>query len=168
VAVVGYMYGFRVSLSGDGQEKFRGPPGSAGETGEGSNPYILLKWGCTISISRFLAECKTASRSRLPIKIKAIPTMQTETRYAPKMPPICAGSSDLSLDAPAESGGPSSGDGAGSQSIPSGLFLGASVRILAELIAMEKRSKMTGALIASLIPTSMMPARSEYRMGEHA
>ena len=64
----------------------------------------------------------------------AMPMMQTDNRYAPTMPLICAGRSALLRDAPAESGGPSSGEGAGSQSIPSGLLLGMSVRILAELI----------------------------------
>lgn len=42
-----------------------------------------------------------------------MPTMRTLRAYAPNMLPICTGSKDLSRDAVADSGGPSSGEGAG-------------------------------------------------------
>ena len=91
-----------------------------------------------------------------PMNIRAIPTMQTEKRYAPMMPPTCAGMRDGSLDADAESGGPSSGGGAGSHQMFNGLFLGTSVRMLAELIARQRESRINGAWIFVSVQTCMM------------
>lgn len=82
--------------------------------------------------------------------------MQTVKRYAPTMPLICAGSSDGSLDAPADRGGPFSGAGAGSQSILSGLFLGMCVRMLAEVIPARKRTMNKCAVIAVSITARMI------------
>ena len=85
--------------------------------------------------------------------------METEKRYAPMMPPTCAGMSALSLDADADRGGPSAGGGAGLHQMFNGLFLGTSVRILAELIVRKERrinSRTTGAWIVVLVQTCMM------------
>jgi len=51
------MYGFLISFSGEGHEKFRDPPGegSAAESGCGVG-CAVLNWGSTISISRALAD----------------------------------------------------------------------------------------------------------------
>lgn len=73
------------------------------------------------------------------------------------MPPICAGRSDLSLEADAERGGPSCGGGAGSHQMFNGLFLGTSYRILAELIGIRKvKMRIAGAWIAVSAQTCMV------------
>jgi hypothetical protein len=150
----GKMYGFRISFSGDGQEKFRGPPGSwPGEIGEGSKAG---KCGSTISISRAFTHCWLLNRSLRPIRIRAVPTMHTEKRYDPTIAPIWAGSSAGSLEACADRGGPFSGAGAGYQSIFNGFFLGISVRMFPILIGAQLRISIRGAMIAVSVPTCMM------------
>jgi hypothetical protein len=88
--------------------------------------------------------------------MRAIPTMQTEKRYAPMIAPICAGSSAGFLDADAERGGPSAGGGAGLHKMFNGLCFGTSVRMLAELIVRQVSSKVAGAWIFVLVQTCMM------------
>lgn len=89
----------------------------------------------------------------------ATPTTQTQKRYDPRMAPIWTGRRDLSLEACADMGGPSSGAGAGSQSMFRGLFLGTSVRRFAELIdgrEMKRRRRIAFALISVSLPVSIM------------
>jgi hypothetical protein len=158
----GKMYGFLVSFSGEGQEKFREPPGDvrAGdcEWGDGS---AVSNRGSTISISSDLAEIWIWYRSLRPRQMRAMPTMQTEKRYAPMMPPTCAGMRDLSLEADADRGGPSAGGGAGSYQMFNGLFLGTSVRMLAELIGVRQvndknKMRIAGAWIDVSAQTCMV------------
>lgn len=55
--MLGKTYGFLVSFSGEGHEKFLGPPpGAPGETGEGSKAAVFGKVDSTISISSALVE----------------------------------------------------------------------------------------------------------------
>jgi hypothetical protein len=93
--------------------------------------------------------------------MRAMPTMQTEKRYAPMMPPTCAGMRDLSLEADADRGGPSAGGGAGSYQMFNGLFLGTSVRMLAELIGVRQvndknKMRIAGAWIDVSAQTCMV------------
>lgn len=73
----------------------------------------------TISTSTRLL--MAARRRRRPITNSATLVIMTMRTYAPTMPPISAGRYAGLRRAFAESGGPSSGEGAGSQSIPRGL-----------------------------------------------
>lgn len=155
--MLGKTYGFFVSFSGEGHEKFLDPaPGAPGETGEGSKAAVFGKALSTISISSARAEFWIWIRSLRPMTRSATPTTQTQKRYDPRMAPICTGRRDLSLEAFLERGGPSSGEGAGSQSMLRGLFLGTSVRRFAELIAAERRSRTALALITVSLPVHIM------------
>lgn len=116
-----------MSFSGEGHEKFREPPGEVhAECAYLGVAWAVSKRGSTISISSALGEVWILWRSLRPTQMIAMPTMQTEKRYAPTIPPICAGSRSGFLDADADRGGPSSGDGAGLHQMFNGLFLGTS------------------------------------------
>lgn len=85
--LLGKMYGFFASFSGEGHEKLRGLVGYApGETGELS--VVVESFGSIISMSRAAAAFCTDILSRRPMTISAMPTIQTAKRYAPRMPPI--------------------------------------------------------------------------------
>lgn len=74
------------------------------------------------------------------------------------MPLIWPGSSALSLEAPAERGGPSSGEGAGPQSMFKGLFLllWTLGRRPAALILAQLRRRIEETEIAVAVPTCIM------------
>jgi hypothetical protein len=154
----GKMYGFLISFSGEGQEKFREPPGDErpAESGPCGVGCAVSKRGSTISISSALGETWIWCRSLRPRQIRPMPTMQTEKRYAPMMPPIWAGRRALSLEADADRGGPSAGGGAGLHQMFNGLCLGTSVRMLAELIVRLVNSRITGAWIVVSAQTCMV------------
>jgi hypothetical protein len=92
----------------------------SGDIGDGpSSPPTA---GFTISTSSVLREDWAEARRRRPKSSMPRPRIKIKPTYAPTMPPIWAGSKARSRDAPRESGGPSSGEGAGSQSMPNGCF----------------------------------------------
>jgi hypothetical protein len=64
------------------------------------------------------------------------------------MPPIWAGSSALSREAPRDSGGPSSGDGAGYQSMFNGLLFGGSYKMFAEVIVDQLKKRRRASVEA--------------------
>jgi len=72
------------------------------------------------------------------------------------MAPTCAGMRALSLEADADNGGPSAGGGAGLHQMFNGLFLGTSVRMLAELIDVRHRMRIAGAWIVVWAQTCMV------------
>jgi hypothetical protein len=116
-----------VSVIGDfpppirGQEKFLLPVFVEGDMLErGEVVYWLTMAGFIISTSRVLLEDCALALRRLPTNRRHIPQKNTVRKYAPTMPPIWAGRSPRSREALKESGGPSSGDGAGPQSMPRG------------------------------------------------
>jgi hypothetical protein len=73
------------------------------------------------------------------------------------MPPICAGRRDLSLDADADRGGPSSGGGAGLHQMFNGLLVGTSVKMLwAVLIVRQVDRRNVSTRIFVWAQTCMM------------
>lgn len=140
VAAPGKTYGVGVFFSWvgqDGLEKLREELVGLLRLEFVENCVLITKGrGSVISISRLLDNFPSW-RCFLLTRATPMMTRKTHKTYAPTMPPISIGRCFLSLEAPADSGGPSSGDGAGFQSMPSGFFLGISVRMLAELIGMR-------------------------------
>jgi hypothetical protein len=81
------------------------------------------------------------------------------------MAPTWAGMRALFLEASAERGGPSAGGGAGLHQMFNGLFFGMSVRMLAELIDVRHRKRITGAWIFVWAQTCMVDFCSREEEG---
>src|SRR5437762_604667 len=80
--------------------------------------------GLTLATTKLISSspADSASRRFLDRRRRRAATSTSDRAYDPTMQPIWAGRKAGSRRAPAERGGPSSGAGAGSQSMPSGLF----------------------------------------------
>lgn len=157
--VAGKTYGFLSALVGDGQEKLRTWLGVlTGETGDGSN-WEACRLGTTISISRALGEITIARRSLRPIHSRTTPTTPIAKKYAPTMPPICAGRRDVSVGGSADNTGPSLGDRTGDS--PRRWRVPAQAGFIA---AQLKRSRMVGTWTTGSSPARIAP---EMAMAQH-